>query len=61
MVGCGFPAQDARELATTVISAVEGAEVAAQVNRSEEPLLATGRQLARLIRSYGIGSPRPGS
>ncbi|MBK3587588.1 TetR/AcrR family transcriptional regulator [Streptomyces sp. MBT57] len=61
LVGCGFPAQDARELATTVISAVEGAEVAAQVNRSEEPLLATGRQLARLIRSYGIGSPRPGS
>ncbi|MFD5901254.1 TetR/AcrR family transcriptional regulator [Streptomyces microflavus] len=61
LVGCGFPAQDARELATTVISAVEGAEVTAQVNRSEEPLLAAGRQLARLIRSYGIGSPRPGS
>ncbi|MFW3471915.1 TetR/AcrR family transcriptional regulator [Streptomyces microflavus] len=61
LVGGGFPAQDARELATTVISAVEGAEVTAQVNRSEEPLLAAGRQLARLIRSYGIGSPRPGS
>lgn len=61
LVGCRFPAQDARELATTVISAVEGAEVTAQVNRSEEPLLAAGRQLARLIRSYGIGSPRPGS
>ncbi|MFJ8696870.1 TetR/AcrR family transcriptional regulator, partial [Streptomyces roseolilacinus] len=26
--------------------------VTAQVNRSEEPLRATGRQLARLLRSY---------
>ncbi|MEU3604950.1 TetR/AcrR family transcriptional regulator [Streptomyces sp. NPDC035033] len=49
----GFPAQDARELAGTVISALEGAEVTAQVNRSQEPLLAAGRQLARLVRSYG--------
>ncbi|MER5965359.1 TetR/AcrR family transcriptional regulator [Streptomyces sp. NPDC002057] len=48
----GFQAHDARELATTVISALEGAEVTAQVNRSEEPLRATSRQLARLIGSY---------
>ncbi|KUJ69152.1 TetR family transcriptional regulator [Streptomyces albus subsp. albus] len=48
----GFAAADARELATTVISALEGAEVTAQVNRDEEPLLAVGRQLARLVRSY---------
>ncbi|MFJ9092958.1 TetR/AcrR family transcriptional regulator [Streptomyces globisporus] len=59
LLGCGFAADDARELATTVISAIEGAEVTAQVNRSEEPLLAVGRQLARLIRSYGIDPPRP--
>ncbi|WP_411080705.1 TetR/AcrR family transcriptional regulator [Streptomyces sp. cmx-18-6] len=59
LLSCGFAAQDARELATTVISAVEGAEVTAQVNRSEEPLLATGRQLARLLRSYEAGAPRP--
>lgn len=52
LLGCGFAADDARELATTVIGALEGAEVTAQVNRSEEPLRATGRQLARLLRSY---------
>ncbi|MFD7509984.1 TetR/AcrR family transcriptional regulator [Streptomyces sp. NPDC059853] len=50
----GYPPEDARELATTVISALEGAEVTAQVTRSEAPLLATGRQLTRLLRSYGI-------
>ncbi|MYW04162.1 TetR/AcrR family transcriptional regulator [Streptomyces sp. SID3343] len=48
----GLAGGDARELATTVISALEGAEVTAQVNRSEEPLHAAGRQLARLVRSY---------
>ncbi|MEU2559639.1 TetR/AcrR family transcriptional regulator [Streptomyces longispororuber] len=52
LLGCGFAEADAREVATTVISALEGAEVTAQVNRSEEPLLAAGRQLARLIRTY---------
>ncbi|BAG18794.1 MULTISPECIES: TetR/AcrR family transcriptional regulator [Streptomyces] len=57
LLGCGFPAEAAHELATTVISALEGAEVTAQVNRSEEPLLAAGRQLARLVRSYGVGTP----
>ncbi|GAB2871562.1 TetR/AcrR family transcriptional regulator [Streptomyces mayteni] len=50
----GFPADVARELATTVISTLEGAEVTAQVRRTEEPLLAAGRQLARLLRSYEI-------
>ncbi|MGW3293559.1 TetR/AcrR family transcriptional regulator [Streptomyces xiamenensis] len=50
----GYPSPDARELATTVIAALEGAEVTAQVTRSEEPLRVTGRQLARLLRSYGI-------
>jgi TetR/AcrR family transcriptional repressor of lmrAB and yxaGH operons len=49
----GLAVEDARELATTVISALEGAEVTAQVTRSEEPLHAAGRQLARLVRSYG--------
>lgn len=52
LLGSGFAAQDARELATTVISALEGAEVTAQVSRSEEPLRAVGRQLARLVGSY---------
>ncbi|MEU8678649.1 TetR/AcrR family transcriptional regulator [Streptomyces sp. NPDC048560] len=52
LLRCGFPSQNARELATTIISALEGAEVTAQVNRSEEPLLMAGRQLARLVRSH---------
>ncbi|MFD5479123.1 TetR/AcrR family transcriptional regulator [Streptomyces hawaiiensis] len=50
----GFQVRDAGELATTIISALEGAEVTAQVNRSEEPLRVTGRQLARLVGSYGV-------
>ncbi|GAA2330468.1 TetR/AcrR family transcriptional regulator [Streptomyces cuspidosporus] len=54
LLRCGFQAQDARELATTIVGALEGAEVTAQVVRSEEPLLAAGRQLARLVRSYGV-------
>lgn len=53
LLGAGFAAPDAREVATTVISALEGAEVTAQVARSEEPLRAAGRQLARLVGSYG--------
>ncbi|ATL29175.1 TetR/AcrR family transcriptional regulator [Streptomyces formicae] len=52
LIGSGFGAGDAREVATTVISALEGAEVTAQVARSEEPLRAAGRQMARLVRSY---------
>ncbi|MEV0125052.1 TetR/AcrR family transcriptional regulator [Streptomyces sp. NPDC050703] len=53
LLGAGFGAEDAREVATTVISTLEGAEVTAQVTRSEEPLRAAGRQLARLVASYG--------
>ncbi|MFF6883469.1 TetR/AcrR family transcriptional regulator [Streptomyces sp. NPDC012421] len=58
LLRCGWPAQDAGELAVTVLSALEGAEVTAQVNRSEDPLHVTGRQLARLVRSYGV-QPAP--
>ncbi|MGW0719784.1 TetR/AcrR family transcriptional regulator [Streptomyces sp. NPDC002778] len=57
LVRCGFAAQSAQELATTVICTLEGAEVTAQVNRSEEPLQVAGRQLARLVRSYEIQPP----
>ncbi|WP_405658789.1 TetR/AcrR family transcriptional regulator [Streptomyces sp. RK9] len=52
LLGSGFAPEDAREVATTVISALEGAEVTSQVARSEEPLRAAGRQLARLVGSY---------
>ncbi|MFI0981961.1 TetR/AcrR family transcriptional regulator [Streptomyces sp. NPDC021093] len=48
----GFGERDAAELAYTVISALEGAEMAAQVARSTEPLEVVGRHLARLIESY---------
>ncbi|MET9431356.1 MULTISPECIES: TetR/AcrR family transcriptional regulator [unclassified Streptomyces] len=48
----GLPAADARELAVTVINTLEGAEVTAQVNRDEEPLLLAGRHLARLVGAY---------
>jgi TetR/AcrR family transcriptional repressor of lmrAB and yxaGH operons len=54
LLRCGFQARDAEELATIIISALEGAEVTAQVDRSEEPLRVTGRQLARLVDSYGV-------
>ncbi|MFD9068880.1 TetR/AcrR family transcriptional regulator [Streptomyces lasiicapitis] len=52
LLASGFTAEDAAEVATTVISTLEGAEVTAQVRRSEEPLWAAGRQLARLLRTY---------
>ncbi|MEU2179596.1 TetR/AcrR family transcriptional regulator [Streptomyces thermolilacinus] len=52
LTGAGFAAEDARDLATTVIGTLEGAEVTAQVRRSEEPLRVAGRHLARLLRSY---------
>ncbi|MFB7616524.1 TetR/AcrR family transcriptional regulator [Kitasatospora sp. NPDC056181] len=52
LLAAGLGADDSRELAATVISALEGAELAAQVARSEEPLHVTGKHLARLIGTY---------
>ncbi|WP_435107050.1 TetR/AcrR family transcriptional regulator [Nocardiopsis synnemataformans] len=48
----GFGEEDARELAHTVVAALEGAEMSAQVSRSEAPLEIAGRHLARLVDSY---------
>ncbi|WP_308272099.1 TetR/AcrR family transcriptional regulator [Kitasatospora sp. SUK 42] len=48
----GIGPEDSRELAGTVISTLEGAELAAQLARSEEPLHASGRHLARLLSTY---------
>ncbi|MFI1016143.1 TetR/AcrR family transcriptional regulator [Streptomyces sp. NPDC020965] len=45
----GMSEGDAHDLAHTVISMVEGAELAAQVSRSKEPLEIAGKHLARLI------------
>lgn len=47
-----IPEEDVLDLAHTVINTLEGAELSAQVSRSEEPLEITGRHLARLINSY---------
>jgi TetR/AcrR family transcriptional repressor of lmrAB and yxaGH operons len=57
LLRCGLQSQSARELSITIISALEGAEVAAQVNRSKEPLQVAGRQLARLVRSHEVQPP----
>ncbi|MEU5943676.1 TetR/AcrR family transcriptional regulator [Micromonospora sp. NPDC047548] len=43
---------DILDLAHTVINTLEGAELAAQVSKSAEPLEIAGRHLARLINSY---------
>jgi AcrR family transcriptional regulator len=50
--GAGFAEEVARDLAHTVISTREGAELAAQVSRSETPLRLAGKHLAQLIRVY---------
>ncbi|GGT55515.1 TetR/AcrR family transcriptional regulator [Streptomyces purpureus] len=52
LLRCGLPAQDAHNLAVTVINTLEGAEVTAQVNRDDTPLLLAGRHLSRLVASY---------
>lgn len=52
LVTAGFAETDAEELAHTVIATLEGAELAAQVARSETPLEVAGRHLARLVASY---------
>lgn len=48
----GIAEDDARDLACTVINTLEGAELAAQVSRTEKPLEIAGTHLARLINSY---------
>ncbi|MFB6890959.1 TetR/AcrR family transcriptional regulator [Kitasatospora sp. NPDC056327] len=53
--GAGLPLADARDLAATVINTLEGAELAAQIARSEEPLHVAGRHLARLVDTYRPG------
>ncbi|MBZ4321378.1 TetR/AcrR family transcriptional regulator [Streptomyces huiliensis] len=52
LTAAGLAEDDARDLAQTVISTLEGAELAAQVSRDEEPLHTAGRHLARLIACY---------
>lgn len=47
----GIAADEARDLACTVINTLEGAELTSQVFRSQRPLLVAGDHLARVIRS----------
>ncbi|MEW2137656.1 TetR/AcrR family transcriptional regulator [Streptomyces sp. NPDC005409] len=58
LLASGIPEPEARDLAVTVISTLEGAEMTAQVTQSRTPLLLAGRHLARLLASYAA---RPGS
>ncbi|MBT2206519.1 MULTISPECIES: TetR/AcrR family transcriptional regulator [Actinomadura] len=48
----GISDEVARELACSVLSTLEGAELLCRVSASEEPLHIAGRHLARLIRSF---------
>ncbi|MGW4033032.1 TetR/AcrR family transcriptional regulator [Streptomyces sp. NPDC004838] len=57
----GIPDEDAADLACTVVSTLEGAELAAQVFRDDKPLRIAGRHLARLISLYEVRSPLPRS
>ncbi|MEU8924726.1 TetR/AcrR family transcriptional regulator [Kitasatospora sp. NPDC048545] len=52
LVAAGIGTQDAAELAGTVICTLEGAELAARIACSEEPLLVSGKHLARLLGTY---------
>lgn len=53
----GFDTANADDLAHTVISTLEGAELATQVSRNETPLRLAGAHLARLIRTYQNTTP----
>ncbi|MFJ9546774.1 TetR/AcrR family transcriptional regulator [Streptomyces erythrochromogenes] len=52
LLASGYPEEEARDLAITVINTLEGAEMTSQVTRSRTPLLVAGRHLARLVASY---------
>ncbi|RBQ16424.1 TetR/AcrR family transcriptional regulator [Spongiactinospora rosea] len=48
----GIAPDDAHDLACTVLSTLEGAELLCRVSASEEPLHIAARHLARLVRAY---------
>ncbi|PZG49783.1 TetR/AcrR family transcriptional regulator [Spongiactinospora gelatinilytica] len=52
LAAAGIPVDDARDLACTVLSTLEGAELLCRVSASEQPLRIAARHLARLIRAY---------
>ncbi|AWZ05749.1 MULTISPECIES: TetR/AcrR family transcriptional regulator [unclassified Streptomyces] len=60
LLASGHPEARARDLASTVINTLEGAETSAQVTRSRTPLLVAGRHLARLVDSYASQAGQAG-
>ncbi|MFZ3471983.1 TetR/AcrR family transcriptional regulator [Streptomyces sp. 4.24] len=60
LLASGHPEARARDLASTVINTLEGAETSAQVTRSRTPLLVAGRHLARLVDSYADQADQAG-
>ncbi|MEU0922182.1 TetR/AcrR family transcriptional regulator [Streptomyces cyaneofuscatus] len=55
----GIDEEEARGLAHTVISTLEGAELAAQLSQSREPLDLAGKHLARLVDGALRVAPAP--
>ena len=54
LIGRGLPEPTAREVAVTLIGALEGAFVLAQTLRSAEPLTVTGRVLGAPYHGVGL-------
>ncbi|MEU6502522.1 hypothetical protein ABZ895_23530 [Streptomyces californicus] len=52
LTAAGFDGATASDLAHTVVSTFEGAEMTAQITHSTTPLDLAGTHLARLVRSY---------
>jgi AcrR family transcriptional regulator len=50
--GGGIAEADARDLASTFINALAGAELASMIARDDRPLLVAAHHLARLVNSY---------
>ncbi len=47
----GVPAEEARDLAITLVGAIEGGFLLARTQRDPEPLLVIGRQVRRLVEA----------
>ncbi|MFJ9342419.1 TetR/AcrR family transcriptional regulator [Streptomyces sp. NPDC101733] len=52
LLASGIGEEDARDLAVTIVAALEGAETTAQLTSSRTPLLLAGHHLARLVTTY---------
>lgn len=57
LTAAGIPHDEAEELATTIVAALEGGFMLARAARNPAPLRATGRQIRRLVDSAFAASP----